>query len=121
MKTTNWQAGHWAEFWSRIWLRCKGYKIVATNYKTGRGTHAGEIDFIATKNQTLIFVEVKKRSSLELAAYAIHPSQQQRISRGAEAFLQKHPQYNNYNIRFDAVFVTFPLRIHHLKNAWMSD
>ncbi len=121
MKTTNWQKGRWAEFFARIWLRCKGYKIIAVNYKTGRGTHAGEIDFIARKNKTIIFVEVKKRSSIDNAAYAIHPQQQQRIIRGAEAFLQKYPQYYNYNIRFDAVLVTFPLRVRHLPNAWGAD
>ena len=121
MKTTNWQSGRWAEFVARNWLRCKGYKIITANYKTGRGTHAGEIDFIATKNKTLIFVEVKKRSSLDIAAYAIHPQQQQRIARGAEAFLQKHPQYYKYDIRFDAVLITFPLRIRHIKNAWISN
>lgn len=121
MRTTNWQAGRWAEFLARNWLRCKGYKIITANYKTGRGTHAGEIDFIAFKNKTLVFVEVKKRSSLDVAAYAIHPMQQQRIVRGAEAFLQKHPQYCEYDIRFDAILVTFPLRIRHIKNAWMSN
>ena len=120
MKTTNWQNGRWAEFWSRTCLRCKGYKVIAINYKTGRGTHAGEIDFIAIKKNLIIFVEVKKRSSFDDAAFAIHPMQQQRIVRGAEAFLQKYPQYSNYNIRFDAVFVTFPLRIRHLPNAWSA-
>jgi len=121
MKTTNWKSGRLAEFFARIWLRCKGYKIIAVNYKTGRGTHAGEIDFIACKNKTIIFVEVKKRNSIDNAAYAIHPQQQQRIIRGAEAFLQKHSQYHNYDVRFDAVFVSFPLRIRHLINAWIAN
>ena len=119
MKLTNWQKGRWAEFYARMLFRCKGYHIIAHNYKTGIGTHAGEIDFIATKGKTIVFVEVKKRSSFDNAAEAILPQQQQRIVRGAEAFLQKHQKYKNYNARFDAVFVVFPLRILHLKNAWI--
>ncbi len=118
MKISNWQSGRWAEFLARNWLRCKGYRIIMCNYKTHRGSSAGEIDFIASKGKTLVFVEVKKRSSLANAAEAILPKQQQRIIRGAEAFLQKNPHFINYDMRFDAVLISFPLRIRHLKNAW---
>ena len=119
-KTSSPRGGKLAEFWARLWLRCHGYRIIAANYRTGRGTHAGEIDIIALRRNTIIFVEVKKRSGLDKAAYAILPTQQQRIIRGAEAFLQKHPAYQNCDVRFDAVLVSFPLRIHHIKNAWAS-
>ena len=112
--------GKLAEFWARLWLRCHGYRILAANYRTGRGTHAGEIDIIALRRNMIIFVEVKKRSGLDKAAYAIRPAQQQRIIRGAEAFLQKHPAYQNCDVRFDAVLVSFPLWIRHIKNAWTS-
>lgn len=119
-KTSSPCGGKLAEFWARLWLRCHGYRILAANYRTGRGTHAGEIDIIALRRNTIIFVEVKKRSGLDKAAYAIRPAQQQRIIRGAEAFLQKHPAYQNCDIRFDAVLVSFPLWIRHIKNAWTS-
>lgn len=112
--------GKLAEFLARLWLHCHGYRILAANYRTGRGTHAGEIDIIALRRNTIIFVEVKKRSGLDKAAYAIRPAQQQRIIRGAEAFLQKHPAYQNCDVRFDAVLVSFPLWIRHIKNAWTS-
>lgn len=119
-KTSSPCGGKLAEFWARLWLRCHGYRILAANYRTGRGTHAGEIDIIALRRNTIIFVEVKKRSGLDKAAYAIRPAQQQRIIRGAEAFLQKHPAYQNCDVRFDAVLVSFPLWIRHIKNAWTS-
>lgn len=112
--------GKLAEFLARLWLHCHGYRILAANYRTGRGTHAGEIDIVALRRNTIIFVEVKKRSGLDKAAYAIRPAQQQRIIRGAEAFLQKHPAYQNCDVRFDAVLVSFPLWIRHIKNAWTS-
>lgn len=39
-------------------LRDKGYRVLARNYKTP----AGEIDLIAEDNGTVVFVEVKTRS-----------------------------------------------------------
>lgn len=114
----NYHSGHWAEFLARNLFRLKGYRILASNYITGKGTNAGEVDFVARKGKTLVFVEVKKRSTLEKAAYALSELQKQRIRKGAEAFLKKHPQYCSHDIRFDAVLVKLPCSILHLKNAF---
>lgn len=116
---SSYKAGRLAEFMACRLLQLKGYKIVARNYMTGRGTTAGEVDIIALHKNTLIFVEVKKRGSLDQAAYAVLPAQQQRIIRGAEAFLQKNPQYQNLDMRFDAVLIAFPCSVEHIENAWM--
>ena len=113
-------AGKAAEFLAQNYLRLKGFRIVAGNYITGRGTNAGEVDIIAARANLLIFVEVKKRSDLNKAAYAVSLRQQQRIICGAKAFLQKNPQYAGYDCRFDAVLVAFPLHIKHIENAWLS-
>ncbi len=40
-------------------LKKKGYKIIERNFRKGYG----EIDIIATKDKTLVFVEVKTRTS----------------------------------------------------------
>lgn len=112
------KSGHIAEFMARCYIRIKGYRIVAKNYITGKGTHAGEIDFIAKRGKTLVFVEVKKRSSIENAAYAIKPIQQQRIRNAAQSFIGCNPQYQNYDIRFDAILIAFPCHIKHITNAW---
>ena len=113
-------AGKAAEFLAQNYLRLKGFRIVAGNYITGRGTNAGEVDIIAARANLLIFVEVKKRSDLNKAAYAVSLRQQQRIICGAKAILQKNPQYAGYDCRFDAVLVAFPLQIKHIENAWLS-
>ena len=112
------KSGHIAEFMARLYFRLKGYSIVAKNYITGKGTHAGEVDFIAKKGNILIFVEVKKRSSIENAAYAIKPIQQQRIRKAAQSFIGRNAPYQNCDIRFDAVLVAFPCHIKHITNAW---
>ena len=107
-----------AEFFARLLFIFKGYTILSKNFKVGKGFNIGEVDFIARKGKTIVFVEVKKRTSLETAAYAISENQKKRIIRGAEIFLKTHPQYKNSDIRFDAVLIAFPCHIRHLKNAW---
>ena len=114
----NYSTGKWAEFLARIYMRLHGCRILCRNFAAKRGTPAGEIDFIALRNHLLIFVEVKKRGNLNNAAYAISPRQQQRIARSAAHFLQLHPQYAGYDIRFDAVLVAPPLHLKHISNAW---
>jgi len=114
----NYHSGHFAEFAAMVFLLLKGYVPLRRNYVTGRGTHAGEIDLICRKNKTIVFVEVKKRASLEQAAYAIQPQQQERIRHAAEAFIARMPEYQAFDIRFDVVLASFPLRLHHIKNAF---
>lgn len=110
--------GKFAEFIARWFMRCHGYGIVARNVSGGKGTHCGEVDFIARRGKTLVFVEVKKRQTPEDAAYAIHPEQQARIRRAALNFIKRNPQYQNFDIRFDAILIVFPLYIRHIRDAW---
>ena len=110
--------GKFSEFLARTYMRLHGFRIVSKNYITGRGTTAGEIDFIAKRGKLLVFAEVKQRTTLENAAYAIKPAQQQRLIRGAKSFLKSNPQYAVYDLRFDAILITFPLSVRHIPNAW---
>ena len=119
-KINNNASGRLAEFLARWLLRLKGYRIIAANHKTQRGTGVGEIDLIARKGKTLAFVEVKKRADLDAAAYAISATQKKRIIKGAELFLKQNPGYAGADIRFDAVLVKLPLCLKHIKNAWLN-
>ena len=112
------QSGHLAEFMALCYLRLKGYKFVARNLQNGHGTGAGEIDLIVKKQQTLVFVEVKKRRDIATAAHSILPKQQARIRRSAESFLAHHSEYGEFDIRFDAVLVEFPFKLKHITNAF---
>ncbi len=116
----NYSRGKYAEFLARCYMRLHGFGIVAKNYVSGRGTTAGEIDFIAKRGNLLVFTEVKQRSSLDNAAYAISRNQQQRLIRGAENFIKNHPQYRCCNMRFDAVLIKLPFSIRHIPNAWYA-
>ena len=115
---TGYESGKIAEFCARMFLRLKGYVILSKNFKTGPKMNIGEVDFIAKHKKCIIFVEVKKRSSLEKAAYALSEKQQQRIIRGAQMYLKQHPQFKDFDLRFDVILISPPFYIRHLKNAW---
>lgn len=84
-------------------LAARGYQIVARNVRADRV----ELDLIARRGTTLVFVEVKSRreSRHGLAAEAVDPRKQQRLRRGARAWLATRPdEASNVNRhRFDVV------------------
>ena len=116
--STNYRAGHFAEKMALLWLMLRGYWPVAMNFVVGRGTGAGEVDLIVKRGKTLVFVEVKKRPTEEKGRLAIYPKNQARITRTSEVFLARHPKYQNFNIRYDAVFISPKRWPKHLINAW---
>ncbi|MGN6115900.1 MAG: YraN family protein, partial [Nitrobacter sp.] len=69
-----------AESRAAAWLIAKGYRILARRFRTPHG----EIDIVARRRQLLAFIEVKARASLDEAAYAVTPRQQQRIIDAAQ-------------------------------------
>ena len=113
-RETGYQKGLMAEMKAALWLRRRGYKLLAWRYKTKRG----EIDLIALEGNTLVFVEVKQRASLTAAAEAIDPRSRQRIWQAAELYLQAHPQYTDCDMRFDAIMLAAGSEIQHLPSAW---
>jgi putative endonuclease len=91
-------------------LIAKGHRIVARRWKSP----VGEIDIVARRRRTLVFVEVKARERLDDAAEAVIVRQQRRIIAAAEAWLASHPQDADCDIRFDVVLVApkgFPRHI----------
>lgn len=106
--------GRWAEMLAAWRLRFAGYRVVARNYRSP----VGEIDLVARRGRTLVFVEIKMRPSLDEAAEAIRAGQQRRIRNAAEAFLAGHPQFAGYELRFDAVLLAPGRLPRHLPDAW---
>src|SRR5437764_8857253 len=103
-----------AEARAAAFLMAKGYRILAKRFRT----RYGEIDIVARRRNLLAFVEVKARASLEDAAYAITPRQQQRIIDAAQAWLMAHPEHADFDLRFDAMLIA-PRRLpRHLLAAF---
>jgi len=90
-----------AESRAAAFLIAKGYRIVARRWRSP----VGEIDIVARRRGTLVFVEVKARERLDDAAEAVIVRQQRRIIAAAEAWLAAHPEDANRDIRFDVVLV----------------
>jgi uncharacterized protein (TIGR00252 family) len=70
-----------AESRAAAWLIAHGYRILARRWKSP----LGEIDIIAARRHTLIFVEVKARATLDGAAESVTERQKHRIAAAAEA------------------------------------
>ena len=100
-RRARYRAGLWAEFFAAIFLSLKGYRILARRYKT----HSGEIDLIAVRGGTVAFVEVKARLTFEAAEFSISPRQSQRIRRAAERWMARSPRFQDFEQRFDALYI----------------
>ena len=99
-KIISYYFGLFAEIISSLYLSIKFYRILARRFKTP----FGEIDIIAKKRNTLIFIEVKARSDLVYIDF-LSKKQINRIEKAAQYFLLKEKKYQTYNIRFDAIIV----------------
>lgn len=106
-----------AEFMASCWLRLRRYKIIETRYKTP----VGEIDIIARKGGTLVFIEVKGRKTLSTALACLTPRMRQRISRAAALYISHNPKYAGMDMRFDLIVMAPPFYGQHLDNAWQAD
>ncbi len=67
------------------YLKKKGYKIIARNFRV----KGGELDIVAEKDGEIVFVEVRTRKSGEFMdpVYSIGPRKRERLRRAAQVFL----------------------------------
>ena len=86
-------------------LKRLGYHILARHLDLP----LGELDIIAVDGRTVVFVEVKTRSSTDAGhpADAIDDLKEQRMTQAALAYLKSH-RLLNHAARFDVVAVTWP-------------
>ena len=96
------QFGKRSEHLALNYLKRKGYRIVETNYRS----RVGEIDIIAREKDTLVFVEVKARSSRRFGSPkgAVTPAKQRKISMSALDYLKRTGQ-TEASARFDVVSI----------------
>jgi putative endonuclease len=95
-------AGLQAEKLAATFLASHGLKLVAQNYHC----RFGEIDLIMQDAKTLVFVEVKLRTSNQFggAAASITPQKQQKIILTAQHYLQTQKSVD-VPCRFDAILI----------------
>jgi len=96
-------SGALAEKRARIFMQNKGFETIDTNVYS----RFGEIDIIMLRDNELVFVEVRKRSSslYGSAAQSVHIYKQRKLINAARYFLQRNPEFNKYNARFDLITI----------------
>jgi putative endonuclease len=99
------QLGKRGEAAAAKFLANLGYRIAARNYRCP----VGEVDLIALDGNTVVFVEVKSRTSAEAAdpEITVHREKRRRVTRAAKYFLSRKPALDP-PCRFDVVAVVLP-------------
>lgn len=108
------------------WLKTKGYIITKRNFSCGYG----EIDIVAERPKTVVFVEVKTRKEGSLIAPkdAVSKSKQIKLAKTAKTFLAR-AYMKNMPYRFDVAEVTYKkgedglpqYSLNYIKNAFYCD
>jgi putative endonuclease len=106
-----------AESRAAAWLIAHGYRILARRWKCP----LGEIDIVAARRHTLIFVEVKARASLDEAAESVTERQRRRIAAAAEVWLADNPLPAIRDMRFDAILVAPGKLPRHIQAAFETN
>ena len=108
------RSGVFAETFVALLFRLRGYRTVAQRYRSP----VGEIDLVALKNKRLVFVEVKRRKTIDDAAWAVPAKQKRRIVRAAQYWLASHPDFTTYTIAFDVVLTAPWAWPRHIEGAF---
>lgn len=98
------------------YLKNKGWKICEMNYRHSRS----EIDLIASKNDTLIFVEVKTRTNTTygLPEQYVDDKKAENIMKGADHYI--HEIDWKGNVRFDIISIIKKesIKLKHIEDAF---
>ncbi|MCO6495246.1 MAG: YraN family protein [Bacteroidetes bacterium] len=108
MKSHNQQTGQEGEAQALSYLLKKGFVLLHKNW---RNSHQ-EVDLIMSKDDLVIFIEVKTRLSNEFGfpEMAVTPVKQKNLAKAAVAYLEKYAP--DKKLRFDIVSVS------RLPNNW---
>lgn len=111
--------GYWGEEQAARYLEAKGYGIMARNWRLGHR----DIDIVAHKGGTVVFVEVKARRDNRYMEpeQAVDARKIRSLSAAAAAFMQSHGL--DADARFDIITVTGTpggeCAINHIEDAFV--
>ena len=105
--------GRRAESVAALWLRLKGWAILARRVRTP----VGEVDLVARRGRTVAFVEVKARATEADIEMSLDDYRLRRVAAAAEAVAARFVRPGD-DMRIDAIFIV-PRRLpRHLANVW---
>ena len=107
------RSGRDAERRAAIWLRVKGWSILAQRVRTPRG----EIDLVAKRGGIVAFIEVKWRADKAQLDHAIDAHRLRRVAQATECVAHEYATQGE-DVRVDVILLApggFP---RHIVNAW---
>jgi putative endonuclease len=105
--------GHWGERRAAWWLRFHGWRILARRVRV----HAGEIDLIARRGKTVVFVEVKTRMRAADLDLSIDAFRLKRVVAAVNAVGHLYAS-NGEARRIDAILIAPGRWPRHMVNVW---
>ena len=91
----------------------EGWRVLQHRFKSA----AGEIDLVLRRDDTVLFVEVKRARAHDIAASRISLQQIARINQSAEIFVAEQLSGQNFEMRLDAALVDQTGEIQIIPNA----
>ena len=112
------EVGRRGEETARAFLTRRGVRIVVENFVCA----AGEIDLIGKDGESLVFIEVKTRTSDTFGPphLAVHRRKQRQIVRAAQWYLAEQ-RVKDVACRFDVLAITFPEAGEAARVEWVRD
>jgi putative endonuclease len=109
------QIGRTAEDSAVAFLEAHGVEMIARNFRR----RLGELDIVAREQDTLLIIEVRKRSSDKFggAAASVDFRKQAKLRRAAALFLEQRRDLAGLRVRFDVVAIS-PTGIEWIKHAF---
>jgi len=106
--------GRRGEGLAALYLRLKGWRILARRVRTPRG----EIDLVARKGRTVAFVEIKWRARADDLALALDAHRLRRVLAAAEAVGHRYAEAGD-DLRIDAILMAPRRWPRHIANVSM--
>ena len=110
------QRGAEAEARAQRYLEQRGLRLVTRNWRCP----GGELDLVMRERDTLVLVEVRKRSRGDYgdAFESVHGRKRARLIHAARLFLAAHAEFSRCPVRFDVVAVDGSDKLEWLKAAF---
>jgi putative endonuclease len=109
----SYHSGQAAELQVALHYERDGWRVLQHRFKSA----AGEIDLALHRNDTVLFVEVKRARTHDIAASRISLQQIARINQSAEIFVDEDLSGQNFEMRLDAALVDQKGEIQIIPNA----
>ncbi len=106
-----------AERRAALYLRLRGCKVIARNYRC----HSGEIDIIVRDGASLVFVEVKSATTTACGdpLARVTPAKQNKIVNTARYYVMVN-KLENLPMRFDVIGIDPDGKLRHIKDAFVA-